>query len=340
MDELEMIHDFVTAAPAPSARSRNAARAALQAAIVRESEKGARTRSFRWRRVLPVASAAAILALALLFIVSPLLRGDRQNTAAAAVLHHASHIASLQPPHYLQPGEYAYTRSVGAYFDEQDRQGHTWGALVRTTREIWIGSDGSGRIRQRSETPVFLASDDRARWERAGAPPISELSSGETYDRRFGAHGLGPPLEIDGFHQIDLLRLANSPDLLRAAIQAAAEKTANPLGYEMLTIVGDVLRESVAPPQLRASLYQLAADIPGIELVGTVTDRAGRRGTAVAAGRGDTRLELIFDPRTSALLAQQEVLVHPIPDTTAPVGTAISYTLFLDSGVTRSLSAP
>ncbi len=338
MNECEMIHDFVAAVPGPSATSRSAARAALQAQIVRESEKGARKRSVRWKRLLPTASAAAILAAGSLFVVSPLLRGDRQTPAVAAVLHDASHIASLQPAHYLRPGEYAYTKSMGAYFNEQDRQGHTWGALVRTAREIWIGANGSGRIRQRSETPVFLAPADRARWKQAGVPPITELS--ETYDKRFGPAGLGPPLEIDGFHQSELLRLANNPGLLRAVVQATAEKTRNPLGYEMLTIVGDLLGESVAPPQLRASLYQVAADIPGIVLVGTVSDHAGRRGTAVAASRGDTRLELIFDPKTSALLVKQETLVHQIPDTAAPVGTAISYTLYLNSSFTRSLSAP
>lgn len=338
MDEREMIHDFVATASGPSASSRNAARAALQTQIVHESEKGTRRRSFHWKLLLPTASAAAILAAGSIVVAGPLLRRGQQTPAVAAILHSASRVASLRPAHYLQPGEYAYTKSVGAYFDQQDRQGHTWGALVQTTREIWIGADGTGRIRQRSETPVFLAPGDRARWEQAGTPPITELSTGETYDRRFTR--LGPPLELDGFHQGELLRLANNPDALRDAIRAAAEKTQNPLGYEMLTIVGDLLGESVAPPQLRASLYQVAADIPGIELVGTVTDRGGRRGTAVSASRGDTRLELIFDPRTSVLLAKEEALLHRIPDIAAPAGTVLAYTLYLNSSITRSLSAP
>jgi hypothetical protein len=135
----------------------------------------------------------------------------------------------------------------------------------------------------------------------------------------------------------DALRV---PDALRAAVESAARKTDNPLGYEMLTIVGDLLGESVAPSQLRASLYRITADIPGLELVGTVTERADRRGTAVAARRGDTQLELVFDPRTSVLLAQQETLLHQIADTSAPVGTVISYTLYLNSSITKSLSTP
>jgi hypothetical protein len=240
----------------------------------------------------------------------------------------------------LEAGEYAYTRSQGGYFDEQDRNGHVWGAVVRTTREIWIAPDGSGRIRQQNDVPVFLAPGDRARWEAAGAPPLTGLSSGETYDRRFAAGGLASPLDIDGLRQSELLRLANNPDALASRIRAVAEKNSNPLGWEMLTMVSDILGESAAPPQLRASLYQVAAGIPGIELVGTVRDSAGRRGLAVTASRPDLRLELIFDPTTSALLARQVTLRHRIANTVAPAGTAIEYTLFLRSEIVRSLDAP
>jgi hypothetical protein len=175
------------------------------------------------------------------------------------------------------------------------------------------------------------------RWEAAGSPPLTELSNMTTYDQRFGAGGLAPPLDVDGLHQNELLRPANNPGALAAAIRAIAEKNSNPLGWEMLTIVSDILGESAAPPTLRSSLYQVAAMIPGIELVGAVRDRAGRQGLAVAASRDDLRLELIFDPTTSALLAREETLRHRIPDTDAPAGTPIEYTLFLQSKIVRSL---
>jgi hypothetical protein len=336
MDELNMIHDFVMTAPKPSERSRKRAREALQTQMAAESRKERSNHSFPVWRLLPTASVAAIFAAVALFMVSLLLRGGQQTTAAAAVLRDAAHIASLRPAHFLQSGEYAYTKSEGAYFDEVSSGSGTWGALVRITREIWVSSDGSGRIRQTSITPVFLAPGDRALWQAAGAHPLSELSNGATYDRQFGPGGLSAPLEIDGFKRNELLGLANNPDALSAAIQAAAKRTENPLGYEMLTIIGDLLSESASPPQLRASLYKVAATIPGIRLVGTLTDRAGRKGTAVAASRDIAQLDLIFDPATSALLAKQETLVHKIPDTTAPVGTVISYTLYLDSGIRRS----
>jgi hypothetical protein len=248
------------------------------------------------------------------------------------VLRKVSHTARLQPAQVLKPGQYAFTKSEGAYFDAVSGIHQVWGALVRTSREIWIRADGSGRIRQQSQPPVFLAPADRARWIAAGSPSLAGLS--ESYDRRFAPGGLAYPLDIDGFHQAELLSMANDPDALAAAIRAEAEKNSNPLGWEMLVIVSDLLGESAAPPALRASLYQVAAEIPGIQLVGTVTDRAGRKGIAVAASREDQQHELIFDPRTSALLAVEDTLRHPIADTAAPAGTVIAYTLYLESRIT------
>jgi hypothetical protein len=336
MDELEMIRDFVADTPGPSVRSREAARGALRAEILAGSAHGKRMPTLNWKRLLPTVSAAVILAAGSLLIIGPLLGGGHQTPAVAAVLRAASQAAARQPAHVLQPGQYAYTRSEGAYFDELTNGIRTWGALVRTRREIWIGPDGSGRIRQVSEPPVFLAPGDRARWEEAGAPALTDLSRGQTYDQHFGPGGLATPLNIDGFNEQELLKLENDPDALRRAIQAGAEKTDNPVGYEMLTIVADLLGETAAPPRLRSSLYQAAVGIPDIKLVGTVSDHAGRRGTAIAASRGTSQLELVFDPNTSALLAREETLLRQIPDTTAPAGTAISYTLYLDSAITRS----
>jgi hypothetical protein len=292
------------------------------------------------KRLVPAFVMAAAGVMAWVLVVSPLVTGGSgANAAAIRVLRAAAHTASLQPLHVLQRGQYAYTKSEGAYFDEVSSPNGTWGALVRTTREIWVTTDGAGRIRQVSQPPVFLAPGDRSRWEAASAPPLTQLSGSETYDRQFSAGQLSPPLDIDGLHARDLLGHADDPDALGAAIRAIAEKNSNPLGWEMLTIVGDILRESTAPPRLRASLYQVAATIPDIELVGTVEDHAGRLGTAVAASRDDQRLELIFDPTTSALLAEETSLRHSVPDTSAPPGTVIDYTLYIQSGVVSSPTA-
>ncbi len=87
--------------------------------------------------------------------------------------------------------------------------------------------------------------------------------------------------------------------------------------YEQFTIVGDLLRETVAAPHVRAALYRVAAGLGGVELIGLMTDRAGRTGTAVAmttdqSSRGLERRIPIFDPQTSTLLAEEDVLIHKV----------------------------
>jgi len=64
------------------------------------------------------------------------------------------------------------------------------------------------------------------------------------------------------------------------------------------------------PRELRAVIYQVAASIPGVELAGNAVDPIGRPGAAVTKTTdywgGSQRLMLIFDPNSSALLAQEK----------------------------------
>lgn len=92
---------------------------------------------------------------------------------------------------------------------------------------------------------------------------------------------------------------------------------------ELFTIVGDLLRESPAPPALRKALYDVAAGIPGVHLTGKVTDSIGRTGTGVQRG-GET---LVVDPANGALLADDEgggwsaTFVSQGPATSAPAAS-------------------
>src|SRR6266508_3549798 len=52
-----------------------------------------------------------------------------------------------------------------------------------STRESWIGLDGSGRIRETVGGSTFPTPRDRRAWERAGRP---DLDTGETSDNTYG----------------------------------------------------------------------------------------------------------------------------------------------------------
>ena len=75
----------------------------------------------------------------------------------------------------------------------------------------------------------------------------------------------------------------------------------------MFTAVGDYLRETATTPAQRAALYEVAAGIDGVELLGDVTDHAGRTGTAVAIDDPEqgVRHTLVFDPDTGVLLEER-----------------------------------
>jgi len=108
---------------------------------------------------------------------------------------------------------------------------------------------------------------------------------------------------------------------------------------ETFTIIGDLLRETYAPPGVRAALYTIASELSGVELVGTTHDHLGRPGTAVAYVAQGLRDELIFDPRTSALLGEQTTVADPSQVRGLAAGAVVEWTSYLRSGVVDSTTA-
>lgn len=141
---------------------------------------------------------------------------------------------------------------------------------------------------------------------------------------------------------MDFSKYSTDPDELYEQIRKKAEGYGPSIDAEVLVLVGDLLRETLAPPDLRAALFRVAARIPGVELIGEVTDPAGRKGTAVARTSDDVgfleRIELIFDPDTSELLAEREVLLERVHWADAEPDTVIGYGSYLNSGVVDSTS--
>jgi hypothetical protein len=69
-------------------------------------------------------------------------------------------------------------------------------------------------------------------------------------------------------------------------------------------------------PALRKALWEIAARIPRVTLVGAVKDSAGRPGVEIK--RGDEGY--ILDPKDGRLLEQYEGTPEPVPE--APGGTS------------------
>lgn len=74
--------------------------------------------------------------------------------------------------------------------------------------------------------------------------------------------------------------------------------------------VTGLLRESPASPELRRALWQVAASMPDVELLGTMTDSVGREGTAVERNQLDQgwyRVVYILDPSDGTLLETRDI---------------------------------
>jgi hypothetical protein len=141
---------------------------------------------------------------------------------------------------------------------------------------------------------------------------------------------------------LDASGLPTDPLKLRHLIEARKIRGVEgpPGEAETFTLIGDMLRETYLPSDVRAAIYRLTAELPGVELLGEVHDPVGRPGTGIAftdRKRG-TRHELIFDPATSALLGERESIVGSAPyGFQAPPGTPIGYAAYLESKVVDSV---
>jgi hypothetical protein len=110
-----------------------------------------------------------------------------------------------------------------------------------------------------------------------------------------------------------LAGLPTNPTQLLNLIYAQTKDEGRSKGpdVEAFITIGDLLRESMAPPQLTAALYRAAALIPGVVEVPDAVDAAGRHGVAVAVvdASSGTRITWIFDKKSLDYLGESEVLV-------------------------------
>jgi hypothetical protein len=347
MDEIEALRTLGHDVPPPGPAAKRAARAALvahaEAAAARPRWLPDQWFSLRHPRVIGALAAVGIVAI-LASGLLPLGRGP--DPAAAAALNQAAYIAAAQPD--AAGDGYRYTKSEGAYLSgvggAPGRPNGVW-ALVPVSREIWIKPDGSGRLLEKRGEAIWFGQADKAAWVAAGSP---NLGAEAFSDMRFGPT---PPGAEPGTARAwpgslsyeDVDALPTDVAALREVIRArAAANGGGATDLEMFTIVGDLLRETVAAPQVRAALYRVAASLGGVELIGSVTDRVGRSGTAVSltgdrSGAGRERRVLIFDPETSVLLAEEDILLDKVDWLDGEPPLVIGYNTYLTSEIVPTI---
>jgi hypothetical protein len=318
MNDLELVSEFRSHVGEPDGDTAARARAALMDTIAGAPPvRAPRRHGARRRPLLGLVGIAAAAGLAALAGLPG--SGDGTPPAAAAVLKHTALIAAAQAPSAPPgPGQYVYTRSVGTNevdtADAGPQHDQYFRVAYHDARQAWIATDGSGRLVESETDPHFVSAKDRRAWIASGRPSLRIAPSSE----RFGPGGL---------YYLDLTRLPTNPDKLRALIEQRKIEGGPPGDAETFVIIGDLLRETYAPPKLRAALFQVASQLPGIQLLGP-THWTGRRGVAVAYPGGGYLHELVFSPTTAALLGERTVQAH--------TGKVAAWTIYLESAVVGS----
>lgn len=291
---------------------------------------------------------------------------DLRRTADAAA---ASEGAVEAPP---GPGQFLYTKTEVAQLQGWLPKGHGKGskahpryfvpindpsaryALVPTLKEAWMAPDGTTREREALGRVDFLSGADQRLWEAAGSPPPFAYNPSE---HEVGRDGSGRPLKaysskaFRGRHEMDyfsrLAQLPTDPEALRLVVEnrrggsvpVAPSPADSPRGGATVERLLEILGEPITSAALRAAAFDALAEIPGIGLEQGVVDVAGRRGDAISWVRdGGFGRRCIFDPRTSQILAEAEMLFNAkaagysgVPD-----DTAFRETAYLRSGVVGS----
>jgi hypothetical protein len=256
-------------------------------AILASPARPPRRRRSRMRLLAPAAGLAAAAAAAVVLVAGG--DGRTVDTAAAAALEEIADVARDQPA-VLPTGDhrFLYFRmdSKGVMVMGDDRRPFL--LEYESTQEVWAG-DEDGLGRNRADAPRFATRADRGAWEAAGRPKLPGA-----VDERF---------RLDGIERLDI---PTDPDALLDRLRERAADKDEENAWIFGTMITDYLREWGVTPEQRAALYEAAARVPGVELLGERRDPEGRAGVAfsMVVEQGTARQTIILDPDTGELLAE------------------------------------
>jgi hypothetical protein len=307
-------------------------RAAFRAADSRRApHRRLPTRRRRWSLAAATAALAAIAAAS----VFALEGGGVTPTIAAAVLRRAADVAQRQPAPFPRDDQFYYLRSLSSYRRPVSAKWSSGGSTtapevrLRVEQQLWFSAGRTGLTRSRVLSLRFATSAARRAWERAGRPSYS------TSPQRIATLGANRYLLGDlELSRRQVLTFTTDPPKLYQRLYAAGGSA-----YEVFVEIGDQLRNRPTPAPLRAALYRALALVPGIRLVGAITDSIGRHGQAAAFTDHGVEDELIFDPKTATMLEERTIAAARNPLQLAG-GTTISSTTYIQRAITDKITAP
>ena len=289
IDESQLIRQAFDGSPDdPDAVDR--ARSRLLDAIHTEEVRRRRRR----RLALPAAATIALVVVAALVVA--LVGPPGRSTAAAAELRRLASIASSAHVPDLAEGEYLLVASEELRREASVFLGTdvSFTVVSRLRLWTWIAGDGSSFRRTEVLSSGFRSDADRRSWEQAGRPDVPQ--AGDIREER-SSEG--------GYFWVDMSSLPRDPTELLAALRSGSVVPRSPGDDQVFLLIGDLMAQGDTPPDLRASLFEAAARLEGIQEAGEVTDPLGRVGIGLTVDGASLRTQLVFDPETADLLASE-----------------------------------
>ncbi|MFJ2811098.1 CU044_5270 family protein [Kitasatospora sp. NPDC087271] len=220
-------------------------------------------------------------------VAAPVIQVSAGDTAGlAGAVERISLAAAAAPDLVLRPGQYVYIESTVS---------HPTGTIdaASGTSKVWVEKP--------HQRQVWHSADGRTGWlTEEGKSP----EGGKALESGSGAYLNAPSYDY-------VRTLPTDPQELLQKIYAETKGSGNGPDQEAFVTIADLIREQAVPGKLAAALYQAAARIPGVVLLDSATDAAGRTGIAIARTNTVTgsRDEIIFDRSSYAFLGERSVQV-------------------------------
>ncbi|MFF5073034.1 CU044_5270 family protein [Micromonospora olivasterospora] len=235
---------------------------------------------------------------------------------ARARLRRLAEVAAGQPAPQRPAGTVEYLESANWFLNSSITGGRTTSAVVPEQWRSWRTDDNAGRQIWKALPPTFRSDEDRREWKKRGG---RTNSSEKTRDYAAGEfHRWRGPVPTDA-------------TTLRAWLTAGAPAPEAPVQY--LEAIAELAGVRLLNPAQRAAALRLLADLPGITVTGTVTDRAGRSGEAFSitsdAHGLPAQYTVIVDPTSGALLGYEAVLTETAGMLNVTIPAVITYRSYL-----------
>ncbi|MEU2424149.1 CU044_5270 family protein [Streptomyces sp. NPDC007851] len=253
-------------------------------------------------------------------------------------------------------GTYWQTTTRSQNVDVAEADGRSFAVRTTSTEEWSVGvrtGAGSLMVTGLDDVTEPWTAADKARWQAAGSPASVTVEAGKKGEvARSFTLGSGRPTVMrtnvddkiyavgpDNVSYQDLRALpATSTELRRYLEKLYAQGNSADSGTSdrstwMLRQAGNLVTMPVKPA-VRAAAYRVMAALPGVRVVGHVTDPLGREGVGVEfpdtyrTALGTTKQRLVVDPSTGAMLCDQLLLVEPSARAEAAglkAGTSVNY---------------